>query len=53
MEDIDNNKLMRLLIIAEGSLLLCQEHIKKGKNKDNGGVLGQEKEIVKEHIIRS
>ena len=40
MEDIDNNKLMELLIITEGGLLLSQEHIKKGVNEDNGCILG-------------
>ena len=29
MADTDNNKLMGLLTIAEGSLLLSQEHTKK------------------------
>ena len=29
MEDIDNNKLMGLLIITGGGLLLSQEHIKE------------------------
>ena len=34
MADIDNHKLMGLLIIAEGSLLLSQEHIKEnGKGR--------------------
>ena len=40
MADIDNNKLMGLLIIAGGGLLLSQEHIKKGENEDNECVLG-------------
>ena len=37
MADTDNNKLMALLIIAGGSLLLSQEHIKE-ENKENGCV---------------
>ena len=31
MDNIDGNKLMGLLIIAGGSLLVSQEHIKKGE----------------------
>ena len=34
MTDIDNNKLIELLIIAGGGLLQSQEHIMKGENKD-------------------
>ena len=33
MEDIDNNKLMRLLIIAGGPLLLSQEQIKERRKR--------------------
>ena len=33
MEDIDNNKLMGLLIITEGGLLLSQEHIKEKRKR--------------------
>ena len=33
MADIDNNKLMGLLIIAGGSLLLGQEHIKERRKQ--------------------
>ena len=33
MEDIDNNKLMGLLIITEGDLLLSQEHIKERRKR--------------------
>ena len=33
LADIDNNKLMGLLIIAGGSLLLRQEHIKERKQR--------------------
>ena len=40
MEDIDNNKLMQLLIIADGNFLLNQEYVKKGENDGNGYVLG-------------
>ena len=40
MADIDDNKLMRLLIIAGRNLLLSQEYINKGENEDNGSVLG-------------
>ena len=59
MAGIDNNKLMELLKIAGGSLLLSQEHIKgkrkqkKKKKKKNGRVFEKERQIVKEHIIRS
>ena len=41
MADIDNNRLMGLLIILGGRLLL-----RKQKNEDNGCLLGKEKEIV-------
>ena len=41
MADIDNNKLIGLLIISWGSLLLSLEHIcKKRESEDNGCVLG-------------
>ena len=56
MAGIDNNKLMELLKIAGGSLLLSQEHIKgkrKQNKKKNGRVFEKERQIVKEHIIRS
>ena len=58
MAGIDNNKLMELLIIAGGSLLLSQEHIKgkrkqKKTKKKKGRVFEKERQIVKEHIIRS
>ena len=33
MADIDNNKLMGLLIIAGGSLLVSQEHIKERRKQ--------------------
>ena len=33
MEDIDNNKLMGLLIITGGGLLLSQEHIKERRKR--------------------
>ena len=33
MSDIDNNKLMGLLIIAGGGLLLSQEHIKERRKR--------------------
>ena len=33
MEDIDNSKLMRLLIIAGEGLLLSQEHVKERKKR--------------------
>ena len=33
MEDIDNNKLMGVLIITGGSLLLRQEHIKEKRKR--------------------
>ena len=33
MADIDNNKLMDLLIIAGGSLLLSQQHIKRRRKR--------------------
>ena len=37
MVDIDNNKLIGLLMISWGGLLLSQEHIwKKGESKGNG-----------------
>ena len=37
MVDIDNNRLIELLIIYWGGLLLNQEHIyKKEKSEDNG-----------------
>ena len=53
MADIDN-ELIGLLIISWGCLLLSQEHIyKKGESEDNGCVFGWDREIVKEHIIRS
>ena len=37
---MDNNKLMQLLIIADGNFLLNQEYVKKGENDGNGYVLG-------------
>ena len=33
MEDIDNNKLMGLLIIAAGGLLLSKDHIKERRKR--------------------
>ena len=33
MEDIDNKKLMKLLIIPHGALLLTQEHIKERRKR--------------------
>ena len=33
MEDIDNNKLMGVLIITGGGLLLRQEHIKEKRKR--------------------
>ena len=33
MEDIDNKKLMELLIIPDGALLLTQEHIKERRKR--------------------
>ena len=33
MEDIDNKKLMELLIIPGGALLLTQEHIKERRKR--------------------
>ena len=33
MEDIDNNKLMGLIIITGGGLLLSQEHIKERRKR--------------------
>ena len=37
MSDIDNNKLIGLLITGGGGLLLSQEHM-KGEKEDNGYV---------------
>ena len=36
MEDIDNNKLIGLLIITGGDLLLNQEHIKEKRKRRQG-----------------
>ena len=44
MEDIDNNKLMGLLIIAGGGLLLSQEHIKERRNTKTMGASLDKKE---------
>ena len=33
MEDIDNKKLVELLIIPDGALLLTQEHIKERRKR--------------------
>ena len=40
MVDIDNKKLMRLLIIAGRSLLISQEHIREKRNKENVRLFG-------------
>ena len=48
---IDNNKRMGLLTIAGGSLLLGQEHFKE--KREQRKIFGEEREIVKEHIIGS
>ena len=44
MEDIDNNKLMGLLIIAGGGLLLSQEHIKERRKTKTMGASLDKKE---------
>ena len=44
MEDIDNNKLMGLLIIAGGGLWLSQEHIKERRSKKAMGASLDKKE---------
>ena len=41
MEDIDNNKLMKLLIIAGEDFLLSQKHIKERRKRRQWCVLGQ------------
>ena len=44
MEDIDNNKLMRLLIIAGEGLLMSQEPYKRKKKTKTVGASLNEKE---------
>ena len=48
MVDIDNNRLIGLIIISWGDLLLSQ-----GRKQRQGCDFGKERQTVKEHITQS